>query len=71
MDKPEFFHKGNTTVKPESQIKNRDLTKLMGSNETAAAATWQQVALQNGQRGGMMVALIALMIPLGINTNPF
>ena len=69
MDKPEFFHKGNTTVKPESQIKNRDLTKLMGSNETAAA-TWWQVALQNGQRGGMM-ALIALMIPLGINTNPF
>ena len=42
----------------------------MGSNETAAAATWWQVALQNGQRGGMM-ALIALMIPLGINTNPF
>ena len=70
MDKPDFFHKGNTTVKPESQIKNRDLTKLMGSNETAAAATWWQVALQNGQRGGMM-ALIALMIPLGINTNPF
>ena len=71
MDKSEFFYKGNTTVKQsESQIKNRDLTKLMGSNETAAAATWWQVALQNGQRGGMM-ALIALMIPLGINTNPF
>ena len=59
-----FFHKGS-----QNQIKNQDLTKLMGSNETAAA-TWWQVALQNGQRGGMM-ALIALMIPLGINTNPF
>ena len=71
MDKPDFFHKGNTTVTSQNfKIKNRDLTKLMGSNETAAAATWWQVALQNGQRGGMM-ALIALMIPLGINTNPF